>query len=1356
MRFLFLLLIIFCGNFLLAQPANDACINATLIPNVSNFCSSNNAGSILAATDDASTSGGYGAASCWGSGAINDVWYKFIAIASDVSITIIGNEGVPASGTLNRPQVALYGGSCSSSISEMACGSAPAGQNIIQIYKAGLTIGQTYLIRVDGYNAFKGTFQYCINNYNPVPSPEGDCPSAVVLCDNSSFTVPAVSGVGSIATEMNDAVCFDYDPSTGNIESNSTWYVFSFATSGTFNFNIVPSNINDDIDFALYRLPNGVGNCSGKQTVRCEAASCFGATGIRASSSDISEPPGCSWPSDNYVSQVNVTAGQTYALAINNFTSTGNGFSISFGGTAMFQGPTATINDSDADDIICPGESITFSQTSAPPPTGSLISWKWNFGVGATPAIHNGPTPPAVSYIGNGVKTISLTVESNQGCLYTITKNITVASTPPTVNISASKNPICQGESVTFTATPNNAGANPTYQWYLNNIPVGTNSNTYTNTSSVQGDQIKVQVTSNALCNAGLQVTSSIITMTVNAPKIVAVAISGQSSICSGEATTLTATPTNGGANPVYQWFVNGNPVGTNGNNYLYSSTISGEIVTVRLTSNASCITNNPTLSSNFPMMVKPKPTVTATNPSICSGDQATLLASGATSYTWTGGLQPISNPTTPALSTNTTYTVTGTTNGCSNTATSTVTVKPKPNVTTTSVAICNGEQATLLASGASTYTWSGGLASVANPTTPILTSTTTYTVTGTTNGCSNTATSTVTVKPKPVVTVNAPSICTGQTATLQASGATTYSWNGGLPSISNPTTPILTNNTTYTVTGTTNGCNSDIVLATVTVKPKPTVTATNPSICSGEQATLLASGATSYTWTGGLQPISNPTTPALTTTTTYTVTGTTNGCSNSATSTVTVKPRPTITVNTPETCSGHSATLIASGANSYIWSDGLPSVPNPITPVLINNTTYTVTGTMNGCSASKQATVIVHPNKITNISKSICSNQSITVGTQTFNTSGTHTVVLQSSKNCDSTVILDLSIIPIITPSVSITADKNNICIGEPVQFNASTQNTNGTIVYKWFVNGQQVGTNSAQFTSTQLKDNDKVSAVITITNSTCLSSNIDTSNSIIIHVTKPSYTIPKIEYCYGKSGLIDIGLTIPLYSILWKNVNDTVTRNNTDTFTVSNTANSTIQFTVKYNTFCTFTDIVPIKVFPLPIIDAIVDRTLVRPNTTVQLDVVGNNILSYIWQPASAFLDNTIKNPTSVVTQPTTFSVVVTDKNTCENIDTVSVNVIDVCAADYIFFPSAFSPNNDGTNDCFGIVSPPDLSNYKMVIFNRWGERVFETSDKNECWEGHFKNTDVSADSYIYAVSFICSNGKSVSKKGAVTLLR
>ncbi|MDB5226033.1 MAG: Zinc-dependent metalloproteinase lipoprotein family, partial [Bacteroidota bacterium] len=165
-------------------------------------------------------------------------------------------------------------------------------------------------------------------------------------------------------------------------------------------------------------------------------------------------------------------------------------------------------------------------------------------------------------------------------------------------------------------------------------------------------------------------------------------------------------------------------------------------------------------------------------------------------------------------------------------------------------------------------------------------------------------ATKSIRVKAHPTVGVNSPTICSGQTASLTATGATTYTWTGGLAATATVTTPALTSMTTYTVTGTTSGCTGTAV-ATVTVNPNPTVGVNSPTICSGTTASLTATGATTYTWTGGLAATATVTTPTLTSTTTYTVTGTASGCTATAVATVTVTPLPNVAVNSSSICSG-------------------------------------------------------------------------------------------------------------------------------------------------------------------------------------------------------------------------------------------------------------------------------------------------------------------------------------------------------------------------------------------------------------------------------------------------------------------
>jgi gliding motility-associated-like protein len=180
-------------------------------------------------------------------------------------------------------------------------------------------------------------------------------------------------------------------------------------------------------------------------------------------------------------------------------------------------------------------------------------------------------------------------------------------------------------------------------------------------------------------------------------------------------------------------------------------------------------------------------------------------------------------------------------------------------------------------------------------------------------------------------------------------------------------------------------------------------------------------------------------------------------------------------------------------------------------------------------------------------------------------------------------------------------------------------------------------------------------------------------------------------------------------------------------------------------------------VKVNPLPNINAVVDIPRAKYEELVQLDVITNASLNYNWMPSSIVNIDSIKNPIAEITASTVFIVFVEDINTkCKNSDTVAVELIDECTEDFIYVPTGFSPNRDGINDCFGIVSPPKLSEFNMVIFDRWGEKVFEAFDKNTCWNGTYKGADAMSDSYPYIITFKCYNGKILSKKGTITIIR
>ncbi|MBS1636260.1 MAG: PKD domain-containing protein [Bacteroidetes bacterium] len=431
-------------------------------------------------------------------------------------------------------------------------------------------------------------------------------------------------------------------------------------------------------------------------------------------------------------------------------------------------------------------------------------------------------------YVGNASVMVSFVNRSHYGDgMYLDNINITGATaSAPTATISTSASTVCAGQSVTLTNT--STGSPTSYTWTMTG---GTPATANTSSTTVSYATAGVKTISLTVATGTLSSTSTK-TITVVANPTVA-ATTTLSTICSGQSTSLFVT----GATS-YVW----NPGGQTTTSVTVNPT-SNTVYTVTGTTSGCASTGTVAVTVN------PSPTVSIGGAtSICSGGSTTFTASGATTYTWAPGGQTTTNVTVSPTVT-TTYTLTGASSGCTSTSMKTLTVSATPTiaVATTNTTICSGTTTTLNVTGATTYTWNpGGLTGTSVIVSPG--STTVYTVTGANGSCTGTSkTSTVTVTPGPTVTASASAslICAGQSATLTASGATTYTWNpGGLTGTSVVVNPGTT--TTYTVSGSNGTCTG---LATKVL---------NVSTCTGISEVLAD---------GGLRVYPNPNTGEFTVT---------------------------------------------------------------------------------------------------------------------------------------------------------------------------------------------------------------------------------------------------------------------------------------------------------------------------------------------------------------------------------------------------------------------------------------------------------------------------------------------------------
>lgn len=631
---------------------------------------------------------------------------------------------------------------------------------------------------------------------------------------------------------------------------------------------------------------------------------------------------------------------------------------------------------------VCSGTSATLTASGA-------TNYSWNTGA-TTNAITVSPSST----------TIYTVTGSNGGCSNAKTSTVTVNASP-TVAVNSST--LCSGGTATLTAT--GAGS---YVWntgattsVINVTPASTTVYTVTGTTSGCTD-VKTA------------------TVTVNTTPTVSV---NSATICSGNTATLTAS---GASN--YSWNTGATTSAIN------VSPASTTVYTVTGT-NGGC-TNAKTTT----VTVNATPTVNVNSATICSGNTATLTATGATNYSWNTGATTSAINVSPASTT--VYTVTGTTGACNSSATTTVTVNATPTVNVNSATICSGNSATLTATGATTYLWNTGATTGAISVSPA--STTVYTVTGTSSGCSNSKTTTVTVNATPTVNVNSATICSGTSANLTATGATSYLWNTGATTSAINVSPAST--TVYTVTGTSGIC-SNSKTTTVTVNATPTVSVNSYTICPGGSATLTANGASSYAWNTGATTSAIVVSPGVTTV--YTATGTTAGCSSSSSATVTLGSSLSI-VTSPATatvCSGNSTTLTASGATSYTWSTGSNAASIVVSPTA--NATYNVVGASGSCTGSNVATVNVSQPASLNLTSSNVSCNGMNNGSATVTpTGGASPYTYAYSSGATTQVASNLNA-GVYTATVTTNAgckSTQSFTITQPAPLSLNTTPTNAT----------------------------------------------------------------------------------------------------------------------------------------------------------------------------------------------------------------------------------------------------------------------------------------------------------------------
>ena len=1112
----------------------------------------------------------------------------------------------------------------------------PAGSGSSQSITVNPTANTTYTVVVT--DAFGCTASAAANvpvNLPPSPAIGG----STTFCPGSNTILDAGAGYSSYAWAASGG---------GTIQGPTTAQTITATTAGNYNVTVTDANgctgsASVAVSINSVLTPNITGDlsiCAGEST-------------------QLDAGPGFdtyTWSNSNNGQVITVNSAGTYTVSV-----TDNAGCSGTAAVTVVQNPNPTPAIT-GDDSICEGTTTVLS-------AGSFAQYTWG-----------GDATGFNATLTAGPGTYSVTVTDSNGC--TGSDVFTIVGTPNPQPAIVGNQPFCIGQSIVLET----ASAYAAYQWTASgggNIQGAANGQAVTATSAgtytvvvtdangcTGSDVVAVSTNPNptpaitgdlGICpgeNTTLSATAGLAqyswnngaatadinvnitgaysvtvtdangctgstTTTVLQNNAIPPAITGNTSICSGQSTTLNAV-----GYATYAWStgdVTASISVTPATNTTYAVTVSD--------------TNGCTATDDVNVFINPNPQITiGGSTSFCSGGNTVLSVPNTfTAYSWL----PNGSTSSIVVIDGGNYSVTVTDgSGCTGSATITVTEGTSLNpVVTGDLSICAGETTTLDAgSGFTSYQWSGGLGSGQTIT---VNAGGTYTVTvSDASGCSGTGSATVVqpASPAPAISGQA-AICIGGSSVLDAgAGFASYTWNNGSFNQTLNVSPAT--NTTYSVTvSNAAGCTgSDTFDVSINANLTPTITG-NDAFCQGQSSTLDAgAGYAQYAWSSG----QNTQTINVNAANTYTVTvSDASGCSgtDNFTTTVNTNPTPTITGDFA-ICAGENTTLDAGSYAAYNWSNTQSSATISVSPASTSNYTVTVTDA-NGCTGTDAASVTVNSATVPVIDgdTQICMGTGSTLtavgaynGYQWSNGENTASVTVSPTSNTTYSVTVNDANGCTAENSINVTVNNNptptiggstTFCAGESTTLDAGTYAT-----YVWS-NGENTQTITVNTSNTYC---------VTVTdNNGCVGNDcVDVTQSTQLNpVITGNFTI-----CQGQTSVLDAGGGFDTYTWSPSGSTQTISVTTTGTYCVTVTQGS-----------CSGTACVDVTVNPNPT-PTIGGTTALCAGVSTTLNA-GAGYAAYVWQPGGSF------NQSITASTSGNYSVTVTDANTCSGSATVTVNV-------------------------------------------------------------------------------------------------
>ncbi len=1030
---------------------------------------------------------------------------------------------------------------------------------------------------------------------------------------------------------------------------------------------------------------------------------------------------------------------------------------------------------------------FTFSNTGSPAPAVQTYSFA-------------GPAPPAsyttsaatssLSFPTPGTYTVTQVMTNTAGCTATAQVVIVVPAAPNAAFSINSHTQCLTGNSFSFTAASPGGVHGYTFSPAAGAPPVGNTPNYGFVSFTLPGTYTVTHGVTVGACTSFS--TDIVVINPMPTPTV-----SNNGPVCLNTPIILSAS---GGTS--YAWSGPLGYVSAVQNPTIVNATLAmSGAYTVLVTSAVGCTA---TAVTNVTVYALPSPSITSNSP-VCVGTVLTLTASGGSNYVWTGPNAFTSTLTSPvinnvSLAASGIYTLLAGGGNCTVLTTASITVNPLPNpIIGSNSPVCLNQPLNLSSGGGTQYAWAGpgGYSSlIQNPIIPVssMTNSGVYTVNVTdANTCSKTATTNVVINALPILVVNNPTNCVNSTIFLTSAGALNYAWTGPLGYTSgfqNPSIPFATvpMSGQYTVLGTSAaGCTSTAV-SNVSVSPSPTaVIVSNNPVCFGKTLTLNGSGGGTYLWTGpngfttinSNNVINNVTLPANGT---YSLLVTVNTCTNLATLVVTINPLPipVIQLNNP-VCFNSPITFTGTGGVTYTWTGpgGFNSTfPSPVIlhASVANTGIYNlVTKDVNGCVNSTTASAVVLPLPVISVQGStVCLGNTATLAVQsdpgaiynwmgpngfvstttvnlfpnlTYSTVGLYTVVVTGTNQCSDVSVASVTNFP---PPVPTASNSGPVCLNDKVDFTSE-----GGFVYQWTGPNQFLNNNqNTTLLSANSMDDAGTYTLGVIDNKGCQGF---TTTRLEIRAlpsgtVKPSADKFCVPFCSGFSVVSPASIQATYWTM--NSGGSAYAPIYNSCFTKPGSYALISKFTDNFG--CSNTSTLMVNAYPVPIADF-----HFGPGDPIEnQDVIftdnsrGEYINGWTWFFGANNKISLHQNPTHLFEEPGAFAVALIAENKWGCKDTVVKPI--VIGEDFnIFVPNAFTPDGDGLNDLFqpkghGIVS------YDLMVFDRWGEKLFHTNDFSKGWDGMFRGTLSKEDTYVWQIVVKNKEGKSKELKGIVTLIR